>query len=256
MKMGHGQFMILEDSRGQVAAVIKSRCTHVPSMVVYSTKRRFDGQVPSGHRLTRQVIGAGSGSGDNDAHANGGSARARKSMAVVIDENNNHGMFMEGEPLYPWALISKSGRTMEDDCMVHLVNDEKVGKKGSAGTGSYSSSSSSSSFGGIFHAKPSFCGRHGFDRELHTHTVVSRTMATPCEETSMDSGIGGNTNTNSSVSLEEAVLPSVPCCVIVRDPSNYDAVDITIAPGIDPLLMICYLASHAKMDVEPLMSGF
>jgi hypothetical protein len=37
---------------------------------------------------------------------------------------------------------------------------------------------------------------------------------------------------------------------------NVEAVDITIAPGIDPLLMICYLAAHSKMDVEPIMGGF
>ena len=42
----------------------------------------------------------------------------------------------------------------------------------------------------------------------------------------------------------------------MQDPTNVDAVDVTIAPGIDPLLMVCYLASHSKMDVEPIMGGF
>ena len=106
---------------------------------------------------------------------------------------------------------------MGDDCSVFMVNDN-------ARAGGRKSTSS-----GIFNSEPSFRGRHEFDRELHTHTVVNRT----------------------TTSLEE-----VPCCVIVRDSSNLDAVDITIAPVIDPLLMICYLASHTKMDVEPLLSGF
>mmetsp|Transcript_462 Transcript_462/g.1024 ORF Transcript_462/g.1024 Transcript_462/m.1024 type:complete len:749 (+) Transcript_462:196-2442(+) len=213
MKMGW-QFMILEDSRGVVLAVIKSRYTHMPSTVVYSTKARFGGQVASGHRLTRQMKG---GSGYNNR---------KKSVAVVVDGNND-GILMEGEALYPWALISKRGRTMGDDCTVHLVNDD-VGRRGN------------SSSSGIFHSKASFRGQHGFDRELNTHTVVSRTTAS-------------STSSSSSTSLEEV---KVPCCVIVRDPSNLDAVDITIAPGIDPLLMICYLASHSKMDVEPIMSGY
>jgi hypothetical protein len=31
---------------------------------------------------------------------------------------------------------------------------------------------------------------------------------------------------------------------------------MSIAPGIDRLLVICYLASHANMDAKPLMTGF
>merc|ERR1712194_579682 len=107
-------------------------------------------------------------------------------------------------------------------------------------------SSSSSSAGVIFHSRASFQGRHGFEQELHTHTVVSRT-ATAVTTAGTRSGGG------SSTSLEE--VEPAPCCVIVRDPSNLDVVDLTVAPWIDPLLMICYLASHSKMDVEPLMSS-
>ena len=40
-----------------------------------------------------------------------------------------------------------------------------------------------------------------------------------------------------------------PCCVIIRNPTNVDVVDITIAPGIDPLLMVCHLAVQSKIDV-------
>jgi hypothetical protein len=85
----------------------------------------------------------------------------------------------------------------------------------------------------MFVTIPTFRGRHEFDGEWNTHTVVAR-----------------------SVLKKKGESEEVPCCVIVRDPKNVDAVDVTIAPGIDPLLMICYLASHSKLDVEPLMGGF
>jgi len=177
IKMGHGEFMILQDSRGAVLAVIKSRYTHTPSMVMYSPKKRFTNQLASGHRLTR-----------------------RGETIVIVDGN-------DGEALYPWALISKGGRTMGDDCSVFMVNDN-------ARAGGRKSTSS-----GIFNAEPSFRGRHEFDRELHTHTVVNRT----------------------TTSLEE-----VPCCVIVRDSSNLDAVDITIAPGKSALVLFYHVNGCAQ----------
>ena len=50
----------------------------------------------------------------------------------------------------------------------------------------------------------------------------------------------------------------VPCCMMVRDPIQRDLFDVTIAPGIDPLMIICYMAVHSKMvsvyvDFERLM---
>ena len=225
MKMG-GQFMILEDARGVVLAVVKSRHTHAPSAVVYAPKPRFAGQAASGHRLTRRAKGGGT-----------------KTEAVVVDDE------AKGAPLFPWALISKAGRTMEDECAVHLV---KTGADGASRKGNPSSN-------GLFDADPTFRGRHGFDRELHTHTVVSRTTAkdaiTPPSSSrkSKWNRSKSNNDNGKSASLEEA---EVPCCVIVRDPTNLDAVDITVAPGIDPLLMICYMTSHSKMDVEPIFSGY
>ncbi|KAL7550125.1 hypothetical protein ACHAWF_013361 [Thalassiosira exigua] len=205
-----GRFMILEDSRGAVWAVVKSRQTQTPSAVVYAPKARFGGQVASGHQLTRRAaIGK----------------RGRVTATVV--DGDRDGAAAGGEALFPWALISKGGRTMRDDCAVHLANDE-AGGGGAAG---------------IFGAAPSFRGRHCFDRGLHTHTVVSRTAVGTAQ-------FGGG----KSPPLEGG--DGVPCCVIVRDPNNLDAVDVTIAPGIDPLLMICYLASHSKMDVEPIMGGY
>ena len=197
MKLG-SQFMTLEDIQGNVLAVIKSRYTCNPSHVVYAPKPRFLGQAPSGHRLSLN------------------------SETSVVDGNASIG---ESAELYPWALIQKEGRTMGDDVTVHLVDEASTGKLGRTRSGSSAS---------LFNSNPTFRGKHGFDHELHTHTVVTRSV--------LSDGKGK--------SLEE-----VPCCVIVRDLSNIDVVGITIAPGIDPLLMICYLASHSKMDVEPIMGG-
>lgn len=223
MKMGP-QFMTLEDSANNVLAVIKSRYTHTPSHVVYSPKPRFDLQPPSGHRLTSLSDGE-----------------------KCVDGNNVSSC--DSSELYPWALIQKSGRTMEDEVTVHLVDRESPfslsGRIGSGLSTNFGRNRSGSTLG-IFSSKPVFRGRHEFDRELHTHTVISR-VASP-EYVDND----GIERTAQIKTVEE----EIPCCVIVRDPSNLNAMDITIAPGIDPLLMICYLASHSKMDVEPIMGRY
>jgi hypothetical protein len=125
--------------------------------------------------------------------------------------------------LFPWALIRKEGRAMTDSCTVHLVDESIV--RGNTTNARRNS--------GMFRTIPNFRGSHGFEGEWNTHTLVTR-----------------------SVSSKKGRNKELPCCVIVRDPMNVDAVDITIAPGIDPLLMVCYLASHSKMDVEPIMGGF
>jgi len=67
--------------------------------------------------------------------------------------------------------------------------------------------------------------RHGFLGNHQTHTVVAR--------------------------VDEQTQKEKPCCLVIRDPLNFDVFNVTIAPGIDPLLAICYLAVHSKMDVEP-----
>lgn len=282
---GHGvfasasQFVILEDGTGSVPCVIKSLRTHdCPSAVVYAPKPRYAGQVPSGHRLTRRRNGYGYGVGCGFERRRG---MGVGNAAAVIDDDREDDVNGGGsEALYPWALVSKRGRGMEDECAVHLVNDEgRKGKKG--GRGGFSSSSTTTNHnngGSIFNSEPSFRGRHGFDdRGLQTHTVVSRTTTTTagaassstvsslhCAEKTnskkSNTSAYGRTkggesdsckNDNNSTSLEE-----VPCCLIIRDPSDFDAVDLTIAPGIDPLLMICYLACHSKMDLECIMSGY
>ncbi|KAL7462586.1 hypothetical protein ACHAXS_002967 [Conticribra weissflogii] len=223
VKMGH-QFMTLEDSENNVLAVIKSRYTHTPSHVVYASKPRFYGQPPSGHRLTSLADGE-----------------------KCVDGNDISSG--DSSELFPWALIQKSGRTMEDEVTVHFVDGESSsslsGRIGSGISMSMGRNRSGSSLG-IFSSKPMFRGRHGFDRELHTHTVISRVVCP--QSVDIDS-----TEMTAQIKTTDE---EIPCCVIVRDPSNLDEMDITIAPGIDPLLMICYLASHSKMDVEPIMGGY
>eukprot|EP00970_Alexandrium_tamarense_P018310 scaffold13326_cov204-Alexandrium_tamarense.AAC.43 len=230
VKMG-SQFMTLEDCHSNVLAVIKSRHTHTPSIVVYAPKPRFAGQAPSGHRL----------SVENSA------------MGVTIDGNECEGSSSE---LYPWALIQKEGRTMGDACTVHLVDEAGVGSMNGNGVGNRGRGRSSTVTGassGMFNTRPTFRGKHGFDCELHTHTVVSRTISSE-EALANDTDVVASKKSKKK-EKQQPQSTEVPCCVIVRDPSDIDAVDITIAPGIDPLLMICYLASHSKMDVEPIMAG-
>ncbi|KAL7479719.1 hypothetical protein ACHAW6_005444 [Cyclotella cf. meneghiniana] len=212
MRMGT-QFMTLSDGRGCTLAVIKSRYTHVPSTVVYAPKPRFVGQAPSGHKLSNLT---------NAGHVPSSSSSSSR---------EDHERTKHSSELYPWALIRKEGRTMGDSCTVHLV-DESMVRSCSSAAGMAASAKGLNT--GIFVTVPTFRGRHGFDGEWNTHTIVTRSV---CGKK------GGGVN-------------EMPCCVIVRDPMNVDAVDVTIAPGIDPLLMICYLASHSKMDVEPIMGGF
>ena len=192
------QFMTLADSMGNVAAVVKSRYTHIPSVVLYSPRPRFAGQTPSSHGVSKGL--------------------------KIVDLSSENGSLVDHLPLYPWALISKSGRTMEDECCCYFIDEERA-----------SSSSSSSAPGtrprkesaSLFSSVAAFRGKHGFDRGLHTHTLVSRVDKSD----------------------------DVPCCVSVRDSNDCDVVDVTIAPGIDPVLMVCYLGAHMKMDIEPILAG-
>jgi hypothetical protein len=232
------QFMILEDRIGNVPCVIKSLRTHIPSMILYSPKARYVGQEPSAHRLVSR-----------QKEDEGMSSNAAATTTTIIDDNGERDDNIDDNSvaLYPWAFIGKSGRTREDECMIHLVkiNDSAM-KDNTAGRSSPPLTSN-----GIFHLDPSFRGRHGFDeRGLHTHTVVHR-ITSPMKSTKKI------TNTLSS-NLESNVIldGGVPCCLMIRDPSNVDTTDLTIAPGIDPLLMICYLTCHTKMDVECIITGF
>jgi hypothetical protein len=229
------QFMILEDRIGNVPCVIKSLRTHIPSMILYSPKARYVGQKPSSHRLVSR-----------HKEDEGVSSNATTTTTTIIDDNGERDDNIDDNSvaLYPWALFGKSGRTREDECMIHLVKIHD--RKDNTAERSLPPLTSN----GIFHSDPSFRGRHGFDEcGLHTHTVVHR-ITSPMKSTEKI------TNTLSS-NLENNVIldGGVPCCLMIRDPSNVDTIDLTIAPGIDPLLMICYLACHTKMDVECIMTG-
>ena len=55
---------------------------------------------------------------------------------TIINDNGEHDIDGRGLALYPWALIGKSGRTREDECMIHLVNDKGKMKDSTAGPSS------------------------------------------------------------------------------------------------------------------------
>ena len=124
--------------------------------------------------------------------------------------------------LYPWALVKKEGRGMEHDVRIHLVEEPGM-------------QSGEELVGGLFSKKPTFRCRHGLDeKKAHSHTIVYR-IQDACEKSRIK---------KSNTAQKEI---EIPCCMMIRDPIHRDLVDVTIAPGIDPLLMICYLAVHFKM---------
>lgn len=132
----------------------------------------------------------------------------------------------EGIKLYPWVMVKKDSADINSPCSIHYVVEEKKS-------------------GGSFQCSPAFVGRHGFDDGGQTHTIVSR--MDDCEN-SCDNPKGRRSN-------KDRRSTGTPCCVIMRDRSNIDAVDMVISPGIDPCLMICYLAMHTKMDLEPVLAS-
>jgi hypothetical protein len=120
--------------------------------------------------------------------------------------------------LYPWALVKKHGRRMDHNVTIHMVAEPNATTAGS---------SSFELLGGLFEKKPMFRSRHGLDKMgNHQNTVVCRVAK----------------NTDSSGMEKE-----YPCCKSVRDTVQKDLFHVTIAPGIDPLLIICYMAAHSKM---------
>lgn len=138
----------------------------------------------------------------------------KKERTMVVEGN-------EGIQLYPWVMVKKESSTLYSPCSVHYFVEENKG--------------------GSFQSSPAFVGRHGFDGGAHTHTIVSRIIDSGCG----DGGEGKRTRSRRT---------STPCCAIVRDPVNIDAVEMVISPGIDPLLMICYITIHTKMDIEAFSS--
>jgi len=229
VKLGE-QYMTLQDKEGLVYAVTRSRHTFIPSCVIYSPKPRFVGQTPSSHRPST---------------VNG----------IQMNNYHKHGEDGDGVELYPWALAKKEGRRIDHDVSVHLVLEPENVKSGEE------------MVGGLFQKRPTFISRHGFDKSNgHSHTVVYRIAyeeggeemgvedvdfslhqndAASSGDGSGSGGRGGCSSTSEKKQIE------IPCCVLLRDPIDRDVFDVTIAPGIDPLMIICYMAVHFKMDMEP-----
>ena len=149
-----------------------------------------------------------------------------------INNHHYHGHDDDEVELYPWAMAKKVGRRMDHDVGIHLVvepQDRKVGIE---------------MVGGLFEKNPSYISRHGFDSKGgHSHTVMYRIV----EENVND--IYGKTIGNGYAKVTKRT--EIPCCIMLRDPVYRDVFDVTIAPGIDPLLVVCSMAVHFKMDVEP-----
>jgi len=124
---------------------------------------------------------------------------------------------------YPWALVKKDGRLRCDSVSIHMaISEQQEEAKNSRVT--------ANPLKGFSHS-PSFRGQHGFDGNGdHSHTLVSRFHQRGGEGTDE---IG------------------TPCCLIFPSPVKDGVFDITIAPGIDPVLVICYVTLHVRMDSEP-----
>jgi len=211
------QYMTLQDGDGIVWAVTRSRHTLCPSTVIYSPKERYPGQIPSSHRPTPQQ---------------------RCGDYPNLDAGEDAGV-----ELYPWALVKKEGTRMDDDVVIHLAAEVSRACSG-GGFGGGMGGNRRKLIGGLFDSRVSFRSRHGFDaKEAHSYTTMCRVEVEEEEEQEGCVREGKN--------KEENQGREIPCCIILRDSINRDIADVTIAPGIDPLLIICYLAVHAKMDVEP-----
>ena len=249
VNMGSGGYQTMHDRGGNVLAVTRSRHSFVPSHVIYSPKPRFVNQIPSTHRPpTVFVDGDGPFGAVSTVTSNGGmSSSPSRGLRVPSPP-------AAGDPglvrLYPWALVKKEGRRMDSPVSVHMVERGDTVHVAQAG-------------GGINFSKlSSYRSRHGFADGTggHTHTVITRVERKRRRKgpggggrwdgerrRAVGRGDGGDGN-------DEYDETEVPCCLILRDSSLGNVFNLTIAPGIDPLLVICYLAVHAKMDVEPILS--
>ncbi len=247
VKMGE-QYMTLQDKDGRVYGVTRSRHTFIPSSVIYSSKARFVGQIPSSHRANIDM------NGHDDPY--------RYHHRDECNDGDDDG----GVELYPWILAKKSGRRMDHDVGLHFVVQPKDRKNGVE------------MVGGLFHKIPSYVSRHGFDSNGgHSHTVVYRIeerlealdkndnnddgdeKKMKKKDVASDADVAGGIPTgkveesrgvNKSRNVtrsKRTVREEIPCCLMLRDPIYRDVFDVTIAPGIDPLMIVCTMAVHFKM---------
>ena len=124
---------------------------------------------------------------------------------------------------YPWALIKKDGRLRGDSVSIHMAIAEQQEQANESRV-------TANRLKGFSHTA-AYRGQHGFDGHGDlSHTLVSRIQQNGGEETD-ETG--------------------APCCLILPSPVREGVFDVTIAPGIDPVLIICYVTLHVRMDSEP-----
>jgi len=144
--------------------------------------------------------------------------------------------------LYPWALLRKEGPAIEDAVNLYLVDvhaSQKTGKANESFATTYSEQNESIC-GSIFCKEPSYQSITKLQEGIHSQTIVSRLKAYKSPDQY------AKHHKNSRKESEKAL----PCAFVLRDPLIFDVFDVTIAPGIDPLLIICCLTVHTRMDLE------
>lgn len=120
---------------------------------------------------------------------------------------------------YPWALIKKDGSLRGDSVSIHMAIADRQEQANEP-------RATVNPLKG-FSPAAAYRGQHGFDGHGdHSHTLVTRIQQSDDET-------------------------ATPCCLILPSPVRDGVFDITIAPGIDPVLIICYVTLHIRMDSEP-----
>ena len=238
-------FSWLADQYGRILAATRSRHTSCPSYIVYSVKPFFQGQ-----RFITQ-------------------------RSDTPQMNHEDCQFN----LYPWALLKKHGSSMDDFVDLFLVDEHLTRQKEASSLShfdlhSYRQSTTDndkielSVSGSYFCKEPAYRSQSTLQDGIHVRTIISRIISHKSTESCHLAS-----NMNDSTRLNQNLFPSgairhqpesplennyeqrkstavVPCSFIRRKLSTPDSYDVTIAPGIDPLLIICSLAVHTRMDVE------
>lgn len=153
------------------------------------------------------------------SHRGGGEARGHVRTHFGADNDEEEIVF-----LYPWALIKKDGRELRDSVSIHMAQKHEAESDGL--NDSFGNTSLSNDLAG-FSEEPTFRSRHGFDGHgFVSHTLVSRI----------------------DYAYNSTAPQEIACCLILPNPVKDGIYDITIAPGVDPVLILCYLSVHANVD--------
>ena len=146
--------------------------------------------------------------------------------------------------LYPWAFLKKDGPNLKDSVSLYLVDEEASKKKVRSNNGLQSTERRNSTCGSIFSSQPFYRSKNTFQDGVHAQTIVSR--INPCTPSNLSDSL-------QKKSTKRQTNP-IPCAFVNRNPLIFDVFDAIIAPGIDPLLMICCLTAHTRMDLEIMLS--